>query len=342
METDIQKFLAVFDTGATHHVFYDRKYFITFKHIAKIPVKMANRSTSSFITGIGNVAIKSPTMQCKKNILKDIFLCKTLRHSLISGILLVEEGGIFYSVGGDIILKFQDGEMFKAKRNGRRWGVEAVTADIMTAAVLGNYMLWHRRLGHSNDRTLKNVIRDSTCVGLPEHLTKTIPCEDCAVAKSTKISNIGLSLISCDKPLSVVVADLMGPFPVKAIGGYEFALEVRDIFLTYNKTYFLKNKFDVPSIIKTYIPEAERMTGMKLLYWRTDRGGEFINKTLGSYFREKGIHVQKTMPYFHEQNGNAERANRTAQSTMRVFLKDSKLPRAFWRLAICTGTYLHN
>lgn len=57
-------------------------------------------------------------------------------------------------------------------------------------------------------------------MGLPERLTKTVPCEDCATAKSTKIPTIGPSLMSYDRQLSLVVADLMGPFPVKAMGEY--------------------------------------------------------------------------------------------------------------------------
>lgn len=203
-------------------------------------------------------------------------------------------------------------------------------------------MLWHRRLGHPNERVLKNMIRDSSCVGLPKKLTKTIPCEDCAISKSTKLSTIGPSLMNYDKPLSLVVADLMGPFPIKAMGDFEFVLEIRDVFSSYNRTYLLKNKHDTAGIVKSYIPEAERRTGQKLIHWRTDGGGEFVNKILASYFSEKGINVQRSMPYVHEQNGNIERANRTAQATMRVLLKDSGLPQRFWGFAICTGTYLHN
>lgn len=179
METDIAIFLAVFDTGATHHVFNNKKYFINLKIIQPIPVKMANGSTSSFITGIGDVAIRSHSMQCTVKVLKRVFLCETLRHSLISGIALAEDGGRFCSNGKDVDLIFSSGERIRAERNGRRWVVESVIANVTTAAVLGDYMLWHRRLGHPNERVLKNMIRDSSCVGLPEKLTKTIPSEDC-------------------------------------------------------------------------------------------------------------------------------------------------------------------
>lgn len=67
-----------------------------------------------------------------------------------------------------------------------------------------------------------------------------------------------------------------------------------------------------------------------------------MNKILASYFTEKGIIVWKSMPYFHEQNGNVKHANRTAQATMKVLLRDLRLPRNFWGLVICNGTYLHD
>lgn len=104
LETDIEAFLTVFDTGATHHVFNNRKYFITFKSIAKIPVKMANGSESSFLTGIGSVAIRNPGMQYKSKVLRNVFLCETLRHSLVPGIALTEDGGLFCSKGKKIDL----------------------------------------------------------------------------------------------------------------------------------------------------------------------------------------------------------------------------------------------
>lgn len=175
-----------------------------------------------------------------------------------------------------------------------------MVADVTTAAGLGDYIMWHRRLGNPNDRTLKNMIQDFSCVGLPQRLTKMVPCEDCAIAKSTCLPTIGPSMMSYDNPLALLVADLMGPFPVKAVGEYEFVLEIWDVFLTFNKTYLLKNKHESTNVIKTYIPEAERITNTKLLYWGTNGGGEYVNKVLASYFVEKGIIVQKSMPYFDE------------------------------------------
>lgn len=205
-----------------------------------------------------------------------------------------------------------DGEKIKADRNSRNWVFQAVMLEVTTAAVLGDNMLWYRQLGHPNEPVLKNRIKDSRCVRLPERLTKTIPCEDCAITKLTKLSTIGPSLMSYDCQISLVVADPMGPSPEKAMGDHEFVLEIRDVYSTYNRTYLLKNKYETTGIIKSYIPEAESHTGKKFIHWRTNGSGEFINKMLAIYFFEKGIHVQKSLPYLQEQNESMERTTQTA------------------------------
>ena len=56
-----------------------------------------------------------------------------------------------------------------------------------------------------------------------------------------------------------------------------------------------------------------------------DRGGEFINNSMKQFCQERGIIIQNTMPYTPEQNGIAERKNRTLKECARSILIDSKL-----------------
>lgn len=71
-----------------------------------------------------------------------------------------------------------------------------------------------------------------------EKLAKPVRCEDCPIAKATKLPMIAPSMMSYDKPLSLAMADLSGPFPVKALGGFEFALETCDVLSTITKLIF--------------------------------------------------------------------------------------------------------
>ncbi|GJT93340.1 putative zinc finger, CCHC-type containing protein [Tanacetum coccineum] len=74
----------------------------------------------------------------------------------------------------------------------------------------------------------------------------------------------------------------------------------------------------------------------------TDRGTEFLNKTLNAFFKEEGIEHQTSTPRTPEQNGVVERRNRTLVEAARTMLSASKLPVFFWAEAIATACYTQN
>ncbi|GJT51694.1 retrovirus-related pol polyprotein from transposon TNT 1-94 [Tanacetum coccineum] len=75
---------------------------------------------------------------------------------------------------------------------------------------------------------------------------------------------------------------------------------------------------------------------------RTDRGIEFLNKTLNAFFKEEGIEHQTSTPRTPEQNGVVERRNYTLVEAARTMLLASKLPLFFWAEAIATACYTQN
>lgn len=79
---------------------------------------------------------------------------------------------------------------------------------------------------------------------------------------------------------------------------------------------------------------------MKIL--RTDNGREDLSKKFTRYFDAKGIKHQLTTPYTPQQNGIAERANRTIVERARCLLYDADLPKRFWAEASSMAVYLMN
>ncbi|GJQ98960.1 retrovirus-related pol polyprotein from transposon TNT 1-94 [Tanacetum coccineum] len=79
-----------------------------------------------------------------------------------------------------------------------------------------------------------------------------------------------------------------------------------------------------------------------VIFVRTDRGTEFLNKTLNAFFKEEGIEHQTSTPRTPEQNGIVERRNRTLVEAARTMLSASKLPLFFWAKAIATACYTQN
>ena len=84
----------------------------------------------------------------------------------------------------------------------------------------------------------------------------------------------------------------------------------------------------------------ELETGKKLKVFCSGSGGEFTSAEFESYLKQEGIKHQLTIPKCPEQNGVAERMNRTLLEMVCSMLVDSKLPQRFWAEALSTAVYL--
>ena len=88
--------------------------------------------------------------------------------------------------------------------------------------------------------------------------------------------------------------------------------------------------------------EVENFTGHKLKILRTDNSGEFTSNSFQAHLKACGVRHELTIPKTPQQNGAAERLNRTLVETTRAMLLDARLPHQFWAEAISTAIYLRN
>ncbi|GJZ16086.1 retrovirus-related pol polyprotein from transposon TNT 1-94 [Tanacetum coccineum] len=110
----------------------------------------------------------------------------------------------------------------------------------------------------------------------------------------------------------------------------------------YTWTLFLRSKDETPEVLKDFLTMIQRNLQAQVITVRTDRGTEFLNKTLHAYFKEEGIEHQTSTPRTPEQNGVVERRNRTLVEAARTMLSASKLPLSFWAEAVATACYTQN
>ena len=94
--------------------------------------------------------------------------------------------------------------------------------------------------------------------------------------------------------------------------------------------------------VHSYITWAERQFNTTLKAIRSDRGGEFTSKEFDEFLLEKGIERQLSAPYEHEQNGRAERWQRTIEEKANSMLQTSGLTTGFWIFAYQYAVYLYN
>lgn len=75
---------------------------------------------------------------------------------------------------------------------------------------------------------------------------------------------------------------------------------------------------------------------------RSDNGGEYSSKNFADFCTENGILHDFTNPYSPQQNGIAERLNRTIMESARSMLYKANLPLHFWAEACSVAVFLQN
>ncbi|NDG33466.1 transposase, partial [bacterium] len=103
--------------------------------------------------------------------------------------------------------------------------------------------------------------------------------------------------------------DLWGPAPVKTPQGHAYSLTLVDDHTRMGNVYLLRHKSDAATAIKTWAAKVHNLFGKKVQRFHSDGGGEFLNRTLSTFFAVEGIQHTYTLPNSPEQNGVAEARN---------------------------------
>jgi hypothetical protein len=111
--------------------------------------------------------------------------------------------------------------------------------------------------------------------------------------------------------------------------------------MTYIYSLSGKSSADVLQQFKEYHAEVENQLGKKIKRLRTDDGKEFV-KVMGQHLKTCGIIHETTAPYTPEQNGVAERANRTIVERVKAIIAEAKLDRKLWMELASAVVYLKN
>nr|GEX98281.1 hypothetical protein [Tanacetum cinerariifolium] len=89
-------------------------------------------------------------------------------------------------------------------------------------------------------------------------------------------------------------------------------------------------KDETPEILKNFIEGIENQMDHKVKTIRCDNGTEFKNRIMNEFYEIKGVMREFSVARTLQQNGVAERKNRTLIETAKTMLADSKLPTTFW------------
>ncbi|RLM64518.1 hypothetical protein C2845_PM16G23290 [Panicum miliaceum] len=151
--------------------------------------------------------------------------------------------------------------------------------------------------------------------------------------------------------LELIHTDICGPFSVKSIDGYDSFITFTDDYSRYGYIYPIKEKSEALDKFKEFKAEVENQHNLKIKVVRSDRGGEYygrhtpygqVSGPFARFLTEQGIVAQYSMSGDPQQNGVAERRNRTLMDMVRSMIGYSTLPVSLWMEALKTAVYILN
>ena len=344
----------IVDSGATCHVCNDSSLFIEL-HNLKNPLDIILGDGHTLrATRCGTVILMLKSGSLNRNCkLHDVLYVPELTYNLLSVSKAVEKGASFIFEESECIIKDANQRIitvatkvgslylvtyFKPKNH-----VYSVTGKLQEKVHCSKEDLWHRRYGHLGVKGLQMLARDNMVEDFDYRDSKEISfCEPCLKGKHQRSKFLPYSERRSSEPLELVHSDVCGKLASKSLSGAEYFVTFIDDKTRYTWVYVIKRKSDVFSRFCEWKIEVEKSFGRSVKALRTDNGGEFTSTELKNYLKEEGIKHELTIPKCPEQNGVAERLNRTLVEMIRSMLADSEFPKSFWAEALATAIYLRN
>ncbi|GKB70458.1 putative ribonuclease H-like domain-containing protein [Tanacetum coccineum] len=191
---------------------------------------------------------------------------------------------------------------------------------------------------------INKLVKDNLVRGLPtKHFENDQTCVAYLKGKQHRASCKSKVLNPITKPLFMLHMDLFGPTFMSSLMHKKYCLVVTGDYNRFTWVFFLTTKDETSEILKNFIKEIENLVDKKVKIIRCDNGTEFKNKVMDDFCREKGIRREYSVARTPQQNGVAERRNRTLIKAARTMLADLAYLPQFWRCkVVSTACYVQN
>jgi hypothetical protein len=200
-------------------------------------------------------------------------------------------------------------------------------------------LLWHMRLGHMSECGMRELHKRNQLTGIKS--CKLDFCKYCIMGKKCRV-RFKTATHKTKGILDYVHSDIWGPMRTPSKGGAQYFMSFIDDYSRKAWIYFLKNKSETFAKFKIWKAEVENQTGRKIKCLRTDNGTEYRDGDFLKFCEEHGIKRHFTVRKTPQQNGVAERLNRTITETARCLRLNVELPKIFWAEAMDMACYIIN
>nr|GEV10888.1 hypothetical protein [Tanacetum cinerariifolium] len=282
----------------------NRKFPTVNRKLPTVNRKFPTGNTKFSTTDLGGCKITGKgTIKTGKLEFENVYFVKDLKYNLFSVSQICDnKNSVLFTdsecivLGRDFKLIDDTNALLKTPRQHNMYSIDLNNivphkdlTCLVAKASTDECMLWHRRLGHLNFKTMNKLVRHNLVRGLP-----------------TKCFENDHSCTACLK------------------GKQHKASFVTDDFSKFTWTFFLKTKDETSGILRKFITEIENLKDLKVKIIRCDNGGEFRNKEMNDFCSRKGIKREISNARTPQQNGVAEKRNRTLIEAARIMVLVNK------------------
>ena len=339
---NVNAYLFIIDSGATSHMMNVSEPLDNLLVESRLinQAEIGRRLTSpglGTLSGLIQMSEKKSGKFYKNLTLKNVMVVPSLCMNIISVAKLCEHGyKVDFKKDTCTVLNNRAEVVMTATKSGGLYAMEIlvpVKVRVLTTSV-DDSELWHQRLGHLNMQVVKKMIPDL------KKNTK-MKCKSCFQGKMARVA-FGTSTSKHDELFGLIHSDVCGPFEENAIGGYRYYVTFIDDKSRYTFVYLIRAKSEVLKKFKDLevLVRNKYMKTIKIL--RSDNGGEYLSSEFDQFLKSKGIEKQLSVPYTPQQNGVAERMNRTLVECARTMMIHANLPKTYWGYAVLNAAYIRN
>lgn len=344
LEQDKMEEVWFLDSGCSNHMTGNKEWFSELDESFSQTVKLGNNTRMAVVgKGIIRMQVNGFTQA-----ISGVYYVPELKNNLLSIGQLQEKGlTILIQHGKCRVYHSEKGLIMQSDMSGNR--MFSVLATMIPKAsscfqiVSENEShLWHCRFGHLGYNGLRTLFDKKMVIGLPSVKIPKKICIECLTGKQHRNSMPKKSLWRASNKLQLVHADICGPIKPESNSNKRYILSFIDDFTRKTWIYFLHEKSEAFSMFRNFKAHVEKEIGAYIASLRTDRGGEFTSNEFVEFCKNQGISRQLTAAYTPQQNGVAERKNRTIMNMVRSMLAEKQVPKMFWPEAVKWSVHILN
>nr|GEV47030.1 putative ribonuclease H-like domain-containing protein [Tanacetum cinerariifolium] len=310
----------IIDSGCSRYMTENKAYFVEYQDFNGGPVAFGG--IKGQITGKGK-------LRTRKLDFEDVYFVKELQHFnlfFVSQMCDKKNKVLFTNteclvLSTDFKLPNENQVLLRVHRQNNMYSfyLENIIpfgglACLIAKATIDKSNKWHRILGHVNFKNLNKLVKGNLVKGLPSKIfLNDHSCVACHKGKQHKASYKVKLVSSISQSLQILHMDLFGPTSDETSG-----------------------------ILKDFIRQTENQLNQKVKTIRCDNGIKFKNKDIIEFYASKGIKRKYSNARTPQQNGVAERKNRTLIEAARTMLANSFLSNTFLAEAVSTTCYVLN